>query len=148
MKKKEPKRKRKPKITPHLDTFAGIKLEPMTKQREVVAAEMGMKWGFVVTYRPQFYLRDTIIVVWLRAIQVETSTASGWCVDRAEVEPDEAMKEAFKWATKMNIGINSLRFDEAWRIFVDTMRQIREAKGEPIIENKTDSEAPLDSGEL
>lgn len=150
------KKPRKPVITPRIDTFAGVKLEPMTKQREVVAAEMGMRWGFVGTYRPQYYLRDTIIVIWLRTIPVEirplnlqygAGEVKGWCVDRAEVAPDEAMRAALVWAEKMKIGIRSPRFqEEAFPIFVHTMKQIEEAKGEPIVSGDT-SDTP-DAGEL
>lgn len=141
------KKKVKPKITPHLDTFAGIKLEQMTKQREVVAAEMGLRWGFVGTYRTQFYLRDSIIFTWLRTIPAEAKDKKPWSVDRAEMVPDEAMKAALEWAGKVGISINSARFKEAWAIFLDTTRQIREAKGEPISDD--DSPPPPDtSGEL
>lgn len=140
--------KNKPKITPPLDTFAGIKLEPMTKQREVTAAEMGMNYGFVHVYRSQFYLRDTIIVTWLRTIPAETQKGNIWSVDIAEQSPEHAMKEALKWAAKMGIGINSPRFAEAFNIFKETMRQIQEAKGEPVIPEHQEGEASPEPGEL
>jgi hypothetical protein len=135
------------RITPHLDTFAGVKLEPMTPQREVVAAEMGLRWGFVSPYVRQYLLRDSVIVVWLRSIPVEAVTnAQQWCVDRAEVEPYEAMREAMVWAGKKGIRINAAPFKEATAILVSTMTEIAKATGEPA--DAPEPEPPDDSGEL
>lgn len=149
MKKPVPK-KTKPRITPALDTFAGRKLEPMTKQREVVAAEMGMRWGFVGKYIPQYFLRDVIIATWLRTLPVEAKEKQPWSVDRAEVAPDEAMKTAMAWAEKMGIAIKSERFREAHAIFMETVRQIAAVKGEPVIDDSEGEEGttPDESGEL
>ncbi len=125
-------------------TFAGAKLEPFTKQREVVACEMGLRFGFVSKYRSQYFLRDTIIVLWLRSIPVEIK--KGWSVDRAESEPEAAMKAALEWATKKGIGVDSKPFSEGYAIFMATMKEIQEAKGEPII--PADAKPDQDESEL
>lgn len=118
-------------------------LQPMTKQRECVAAEMGMKWGFTFPYRVQSYLRDVIIFLWLRTIPVEAK--KGWSVDQAESNPAGAMKEALGWATTKAIGLDSPAFFEGWRIFTATMKEIQAAKGDPIIPADTKRPDPDES---
>jgi hypothetical protein len=137
-----------PKITPPLDTFAGAKLEPMTPQREVVAAEMGMHWGFEENYRKQFYLRDTIIVLWLRSIPVEATKAQPWSVDRAELESESAMKEALSWAGRVGLRLNSKLWQPAWNIFLRTVLDIRNATGVPVIPDEDKKTTAPDTGEL
>lgn len=106
--------------------FAGQDLHPLTKQREIVACEMGLKFGFVARYRPQYFLRDTIITLWLCSVDEKR-------VDQAEYEPEAAMKDAHKWAEKMGIGIDTPRFAEGYALFTAMMKEVQESRGEPVI---------------
>ncbi len=119
------------------------KLEPLTKQREVVACDMGLRFGFVTSYRPQYFLRDTIIVLWLLSIPV--SAKKGWTVDQAEEDPKAAMREAMKWAETKGIGIDTPAFSEGYSIFMETMKEAQAARGEPIL--PADAKHEQDEGE-
>lgn len=140
------KKTKKVSPTTRANEFAGVKLHPMTKQRELVACEMGLRYGFMGShYVRQYFLRDVIIVTWLRSIPAESEKK--WSVDRAETEPAEAMKEAMAWAKRVGIGINSAPFHAAFDMFIKEMEAIKNAKGEPII-METEKRPPPGSGEL
>lgn len=123
--------------------FEQINFFPLTKQREVAAVDMGLKYGFVASYQRQFVFRDTIIVLWLCTIPAEG--AATWTVDRAEREPDSARKEAYKWAESVGIGIASNAFAEAQVKFVEMMQEVKKAKGVPVLPTQVAKED--DSGE-
>lgn len=135
------------KPTPKVSTSKPVTLFPdlfpLTKQREVTACEMGMRFGFVTRYKPQYFLRDTIIILWLRSIPVD---GKGWTVDRAESEPEAAMKEALQWAERKGIGIDTKPFAEAYLIFTATMQEVQQAKGEPVL--PADTKKDPDDSEL
>lgn len=140
------------KKTPNKPPVTGKRfdnLQPLTKQREVVACDMGLRFGFTANYRAQYFLRDTIIVLWLRSIMVSETPGkknpNPWSVDRAEEDPKGAMREALKWAGTKGIGIDTPAFSEGYAIFMECMKEAQAAKGEPIL--PTDTNKEQDEGE-
>lgn len=137
-------KKKLEQLIPKARTFAGQTLQPLTKQREVTACQMGLQFGFVARYKAQYFLRDTIIVLWLCSIPV--AAEKGWTVDRAETDTEGAIREAYAWAAKVGIGIDTPAFSEGYKLFTEMMREVQAQRGEPIIpKNKT---REPDTGEL
>lgn len=121
-------------------TFAGEPLHPMTKQREVVAADMGLRYGFSVDYKPSYFLRDTIIVLWLCTIPAESEKSGGWSVDKCEMEPGLAVREALAWAARAGVGIKTDRFMEGYQIFRAIMQELQASAGVPVMPSGTEPE--------
>lgn len=111
--------------------FAGVTLAPLTLQRQVCAAEMGLRRGFAAKYGIPNLLKDSIIVLWLCSIP---ESGKDWSVDRVEIEPEKAMKAAYAWAKTKGIGINTKAFNEAWPIFHEIMLEVENSRAEPIMD--------------
>lgn len=115
--------------------FSGKKLFPFTPQRQAVAAEMGLQWGFTARYKPQSLFRDSIIVVWLCSV-----TAAR--VDDAEGDAKAAMRDAYKWAEKQGIGLGTKAFESAHALFFEIVKEVRESRGEPIMPHDPGGDDP------
>lgn len=140
--------------------FAGLTLSPFTPQRQAVAASMGMKWPWhtdadlilypfrrklsaeemealpadkrpvdgkvdasIVHYRQSY--KDSIIALWLCSQPIAR-------VREAERKPDRAMEDAYTWAEKMEIHMNSVRAGEALMLWMRIGAEIAASRAQPV----------------
>lgn len=114
--------------------FAGITWQPMTVQRQMLACEMGLRYGFVFPYAPSKYLlKDTIIWLWVASLPLPL-------VDRAETSIEWAGKQSREWAAKVGIGVGTPAFQEGWHLFIDQYNAIVDSKGHPVMPSGTTEE--------
>lgn len=139
-----------PAIEPRL--FKGVALQPFTPQRQSVALEMGMRYGFIseedqvkikvevpiekpkkgqpktetveITVYKQMF-KDAAIVVWL-------CLQNGSRVFKAERRPDEAASEMWKWAEANGIGLGTPMAEICNSHFMSIMGEIAAAKTMPV----------------
>jgi hypothetical protein len=153
--------------------FRGLKLDAFTPQRQAVASAMGMVWPWVPPgtelemkvrvkipeeelkklpkskrgdgtrqikighYRASF--KDSVIALWLCSVPVSR-------VDEAEIEPNEAMREAWEWAKKIGLNQGTPVAGEALGLWVQITNEIGDSTGEPV--TKGGDEEPEGSGEI
>lgn len=120
--------------------FQGKTLFPFTPQRQQAACVMGLKWITEPNYVQKFWFGDTILAIWLCVIPDE-APENKWSVDRAEVEPKAATKEAYKWAKQVGIAIGSNAFTEAFAVWAKIVKELKTCKGEPVTEEEATRDA-------
>jgi hypothetical protein len=106
--------------------FSGVKLFPVTPQRQEIAAAMGIRAGFVTKYKDQFFLQDIRIMLWLCSVDEKR-------LDEAELDIDKATKDSREWAKRMGIGINNPAYTEGVKVFSEIYSEIINSRAEPII---------------
>lgn len=145
-------------------SFGGADLAPFTIDRQIAAAEMGLKFGYVseedrvvmtrtVTRkvgkgksarevseqeRTEIYrqlFRDVILVLWL--CSVKNSEAL-----RAQRKPEEAMQKATKWAAAQGLSLLSPTYTEAAMVFFAIMADIENSRAVGVPAEEGDDEDP------
>lgn len=146
-------------------SFQGKDLNPFTVDRQIAAAEMGLRYGYVsdsdrvsitqTTSREvgkgknrkvvqeqttmEVYrqmFRDIIIVLWLCTIKASD-------VQRAQRKPDEASSKATKWAQDQGISLLSPAYTEAAVTFFAIMSDIENSRAVGVSDDDdNDEESP------